>query len=228
MPWPTCRPGWRPPPVFVVDTGFVLSVAAIDGMARSSAPVGRGGPPGPRGSERTALPRRDPGKWRPRRPRRALNGTQRWLPTPIELDDDDLERLLLIARQLGGTDDRHHLCDAAGAIIAERADGILATEDLAAADVIRASFGPRTTSITGLLEKLGTDGTWNETEAWRPPSSHSKPSRGPTWRLDGHDGARRVLAEPPPAVVVPSLRQLLRRAPDTKGSQRRKSRYYVL
>ena len=42
--------------------------------------------------------------------------------------------------------------------------GLPATEDLAAADVIRASFGIRTTSMTALLEKLGTDGTWNEAE----------------------------------------------------------------
>ena len=182
MPWPTCRPGWRPPPVFVVDTGFVLSVAAIDGMARSSAPVGRGGPPGPerlRANCSTATGPREaapPPAW----PVAPSTGPNARLPTPIELDDDDLERLLLIARQLGATDERHHLGEAAGAIIAERADGILPTKDLAAADVIRASFGIRTTSITGYSKSCAPSAPGTRPN-WRPPSSHSKPSRGPTW-----------------------------------------------
>jgi hypothetical protein len=68
------------------------------------------------------------------------------------------------ARQLGGTDDRAHIGEAAGVILAERHGGIPATEDLAAAQLIRENFGVTTTCITALLQKLGTDGTWQASD----------------------------------------------------------------
>jgi hypothetical protein len=97
--------------------------------------------------------------------RKALNTAALWLPAPVEIDDAaDLERMLNIARQLGGTDDRAHIGEAAGVILAERHGGIPATEDLAAAQLIRENFGVTTTCITALLQKLGTDGTWQASD----------------------------------------------------------------
>lgn len=97
--------------------------------------------------------------------RKAFNGAALWLPAPVEIDDDaDLERMFNTARQLGGTDDHAHIGEAAGVILAERNDGILATEDLAAAQLIRANFSVATTCISALLQKLGTDGTWQASD----------------------------------------------------------------
>ncbi len=151
------------PPIIVVDTGFVLSVAAVPGLAPVLADRWQGRTTWPR-EVHSELRYRDakPGKGVPAGlARKALNGAALWLPAPVEIDDDDdLERMLHIARQLGGTDDHAHIGEAAGVILAERHDGVLATEDLAAAQLIRANFGVATTCVTAVLQKLGTDGTW--------------------------------------------------------------------
>lgn len=151
-----------PPPVIVVDTGFVLSVAAITGL-----------PPvlGQRWAGRATWPTevqselrfrdRNPGRGvPPGLARRALDGAHLWLPAPVELTLAQIEHAHVIARQLGGTDDLTHIGEAAGVVLAQTSGGILATEDLAAADLIRAQFGVPTTCITAVLQKLANDGTW--------------------------------------------------------------------
>jgi len=149
--------------IIVVDTGFVLSVAAVADLAPLLGNRWEGRTTWPREVHSELLYRdRKPGQGVPAGlARKALNGAALWLPTPVEIDDDaDVERMFHIARQLGGTDEHAHVGEAAGVILAERYSGILATEDLAAAQLIRANFEVKTTCITAVLQKFGTDGTW--------------------------------------------------------------------
>lgn len=150
--------------VIVVDTGFVLSVATVDGL-----------PPmlGERWSQRTAWTTdvRSELQHRDRRPgagvppglaRKAINSSGLWLPDPVALTYDEQEEAAAIAERLGGIGDGQHLGEAAGVVLARSVGGVIATEDYNAADLIHSQFSIRVTCISAVLQRLHADGKYDE------------------------------------------------------------------
>ena len=152
-------------PIVVVDTGFVLSVAAVDQLPVVLAN---------RWKDRATWPHEVQSElaYRDRRPgggipaglaRRALNSAHLWLPAPVKLSDEQQDRAVVITERLGGGDGRH-AGEAAGAVLAADGGGVLATEDYAAANVLRRQFGVTFTCVCSVLQRLHADGAYTRAD----------------------------------------------------------------
>ena len=148
------------PPVVVSDTGFLLSVAATRVLLPALLllwPAGRAIWPKAVLSE---LQFRvvSPGNGVPAElASGAIAVGQRLLGVPIDLDDDQRIRADTLAVAIGGTDTSKHAGEAAGAILAQDRQGLLATADLSAARVIKANTQVRTVEIGDVLRRLVLD-----------------------------------------------------------------------
>jgi hypothetical protein len=154
------------PSPIAVDTGFVLSVAAVDGMPLLL---------GERWAGRTMWPTdvESELRYRSRRPgngvpaglaTKALNGSHLWLPEPQALTREQDEQAAVVAERLGGTTDRHHRGEAAAGALAAHGGGVVATEDFAAVPVLTSALRVKTTNMNTLLETLYRDQTYSEAQ----------------------------------------------------------------
>jgi len=149
--------------IVVVDTGFILSVAATEDLVPALEIIWKARTLWSQ-EVRSELRYRDlnPGKGIPLGlASRALNGSVRWLPAPTELTDDQRKQAILLAEQIGGVGTKDNIGEASSAVLAIEHNGIIATEDREAAKIIWTVLGVRAVSICDVLEHLYETKIWN-------------------------------------------------------------------
>lgn len=149
-----------------VDTGFAYSVTAIGGLPPLLGERWAGVVEWPTDVRDELRVRRErPGGGLPAGlPAKTINASGLWLPEPMELSSDQQDAASLIVRQLGGLDAKQHAGEAACTVLAQDLGGVVATEDYAAAAVIRTACGVQTICVCDVLQSLIAASVWTSAD----------------------------------------------------------------
>lgn len=140
----------------ISDTGFLLSVAATELLLPVLLQRWQGRALWPREVNTELVYRvQKPGRGvSVRLAKGALHCGQKLAGAPVELTPGQQQRATLLANAIGGTGTREHAGEAAAAILASDNGGVIATEDGAAATIIRANESVESITISALLKQL--------------------------------------------------------------------------